>query len=204
MSAPAARRCTIRVDKFRALFESLVVLSKRTLPSQEVEMRVALLVKAYQGPHDATTQVFEKIEKRFITNVNGKVTVDNPYALQLARSAASAAKLVIKLPARLLAKDDLPKSEGEGESAAKNRESNATIVAALGPLFDVKPTEEEKDLLDDALGNEDALDELNDVLAGLSGLGDASTPTLAIVPKTPLVAEPVPETPEYGAPEERL
>lgn len=159
--ADSPKRIKITVEKFLTMWNALVALAQKTLPSPETEMRAALCCTAYQATYDATQAANKKIDAVHIRKAGAKVQILDPLGLRSKRDRLNATQLTIKLPAKLFTKGDLPQvSDDEGD--LKNRSSTAAIAAMLGPLYDYEAKGDDKELLAETVEGLDQFDAIAD------------------------------------------
>lgn len=169
----------MRTDKFRIAYEAMKEIAGKTLPEAS-EVKLALLVKAYEKTYDATSTVFKKVEAKFGRRV-GRMTVLSPEGI-VRRDRIAETLISVKLPLSLIVREDLPK-KSEEEDDTKNRAATALFMALLGPFYDHKATGTDKELL--------ATDLDADSLAALEAAADdeVSAEAVALVPALPNAVE---------------
>lgn len=150
----------MRTEKFRIAHEAMSGIASKTL-APESEVKLALLVAAYQKMYDGTTVVLKKVEEKHSRMVGRERILSADGIVR--RDRVLATMIMVKLPKILITRGDLP-AKGDDDDDAKNRQSVAWLIAALGPFYDHGKSEETLDLLDTAL---DA-----DSLAALEAAGD--------------------------------
>lgn len=186
----ALKTVQLSVKKFRQAWQALVELSKKTLPSQEAELKIGLLVKAYEPINDGIAERRKKLDDRHFEKAGAKVALKDPHGYAQKVSAFDDVQISIRLPKELIKKADLP-SVADGEGDLTNRSSTAAIRAMLGPLFDWEGAGETKQL--HAAPDPDAF-------AGLDAIVTADVDETAEPGEAPAPAidAPVVGTPEPG------
>ena len=173
------KQATLKISKFRMAIDAMKNIAAKTL-GVDSETKMALLVKAYEKPYDATTDVLKKVEVKFSRRI-GRADVLSPEGVRR-RDAILDRQITIKLPVKLITKADLP-AKVDGEDDASNRQATALWVSALGPFYDHEAKADDKELLDQDM---DA-----DELKAIDAIADEDESVVAIVPVAPLVADPL-------------
>jgi len=149
----------MKTEKFRVAYEAMQRIAAKTL-APESEVKLALLVAAYQKTYDGTTAVLKKIEAAHTRRV-GRQDLLTPEGV-VRRDRVLATSIMVKLPKILIVRGDLP-AKDDAPTDAENRQSVAWLAAALGPFYDHGP--DGKELLGFALDD--------DALAALEAAADA-------------------------------
>lgn len=150
----------MRTDKFRTAFDGARTIASKTLPTDS-ETKMSLIVASYTKIFDATTTVIKKIEDKH-GRVVGRMTVLDAAGIKR-RDRVMATILKIRLPAKLINSDDLPK-KSDGDDDVQNRAATAMLVAALGPFYDHRAKGADAEML--------ALDADEDMLASLNAAAE--------------------------------
>lgn len=193
----ALREVTVTVQEFDRIWDGLLSLSKKTLPSPESEMRVGLLLKAYEPHHEAIKAARQKVEDQHAVKAGAKISYRDPYGYAQKLKRIRDTRLTLRLPRTLLKKSDLP-VVSDGEDDVKNRQATAAIRTLLGPLFEWETTDEVKQLLAEPAGG---------AFSALEAIGDEPVDeSVREIGPAPDAVEPPPEAaaamPEPAAPSE--
>lgn len=125
----------ITIEKFEQIWQGLIALTKKTLPSQESENKVGLIAAAYEPINDFVQAQKKKVNERHLVKAGAKQSLKDPHGYDRKMARLKASKIPIRLPKTLITKSDLPLVSDE-DGDAKNREANAAIKVMLGPLYD--------------------------------------------------------------------
>ena len=125
----------MRTDRFRERYEMLEELARRRLAGFPQEADVALMVRFYQPRHEATSDALNKTQLNHVSK-GDKLKIADMLGMQIELTLAGGTLLAIPLPKRKLTKAHLPK-EFEGAEGEKNCAGRASLMAGLGPFFEM-------------------------------------------------------------------
>lgn len=135
---------SMKVEKFRIAYEAMQQLGAKTL-APESEVKVALLLAAYQKMYDKLTEAFKKMEAAHTKRLAAGRDVLTPEGV-VKRDRMLATSINVKLPKILIVRGDLPVKD-DAPTDAQNRQSVALVASALGAFYDHGSASETKELL---------------------------------------------------------
>lgn len=176
---------SMKTEKFRIAYEAMQGIAAKTL-APESEVKMALLVAAYQKMYDKLTDVIKKVEAAH-TRRMGTRDVLTPEGV-VKRDRMLATKINVKLPKVLIVRGDLPVKD-DAPTDAQNRQSVALLAAALGPFYDHGAGADAKELL--------AVDLDDEALSALEAAGNEPVEASSLQPDPAnAVAAPLADAPE--------